>query len=98
MHIRFPEYQLPLLQCSGWMDGSMYNRELYETSSWDAVFSQDVMSDTHHLNLSILTDAVDLDLLIGQCVMQSLLCGSLRVGSLPCNASLWGREKTQGLQ
>lgn len=47
------------------------------------------MSDTHHLNLSILANTVELDLLIGQCVVQGLLGGSLNVCRFFCEASLW---------
>lgn len=38
---------------------------------------EDEMSGTHHLNLSIFTNAMELDLLIGQRVMQGLLGGGL---------------------
>lgn len=47
------------------------------------------MPDTHHLNLSILANTVELDLLIGQCVVQGLLGGILHVGGFFCHASLW---------
>lgn len=47
------------------------------------------MPNTHHLNLSILANTVELDLLIGQCVVQGLLGGSLNVGCFFCHASLW---------
>lgn len=50
---------------------------------------RDEKSDTHHLNLSILANTVKLDLLIGQGVVQGLLGGSLNVGCVFCNASLW---------
>lgn len=50
---------------------------------------KDGMSDTHHLNLSILADTVELDLLIGQCVVQGLLGSSLNVSRFISHASLW---------
>lgn len=40
---------------------------------------------THHLNLSIFSNPVELDLLI-QSVVQSLLCGCVNTGSLICSA------------
>lgn len=47
------------------------------------------MPHTHHLNLSILANTVELDLLIGQCVVQGLLRGSLNVSRFFYQASLW---------
>ena len=47
---------------------------------------------THHLDLSVIPYAVDLDLLdlwIGQGVVQRLLGGTLQVGCLPYSAPLW---------
>lgn len=38
------------------------------------------ITDTHHLNLSILSNVMELDLLIGQCVVQGLLGGCFYVG------------------
>lgn len=45
-------------------------------------------SDTHHLNLSIFTNTVELDLLIGQCIVQGLLSGSLNVSRFFCDSFL----------
>lgn len=53
-------------------------------------------SDTHHLNLSIFPDTVELDLLIGQRVVQCLLGGGLDVARFFCRASLWLGDKPQG--
>lgn len=51
------------------------------------------MSDTHHLNLSILANTVELDLLIGKRVVQGLLGGRLNLARFVCHASLWlGRQ------
>lgn len=50
---------------------------------------RDGISDTYHLNLSILANTVELDLLIGQCVVQGLLGGSFNMGCLFCHASIW---------
>ena len=52
---------------------------------------------THHLNLSVIPYAVDLDLLdlwIGQSVVQRLLGGVLQVGRLPYSA-LWRGGDTE---
>lgn len=51
------------------------------------------VSDTYDLNLSILTNAVELDLLIGQSVVQSLLGGCLNMACFIHEASLWIEEQ-----
>lgn len=53
----------------------------------------DQVSDTHHLNLSILTNTVELNLLIGQSIVQSLLGGCLNMGCFFRDASLWIEEQ-----
>lgn len=50
---------------------------------------RDGISETYHLYLSILANTVELDLLIGQRVVQGLLGGSLNMGCLFCYASIW---------
>ena len=58
---------------------------------------RDTVSDTHHLDLSIFANTVKLDLLIGQCIVQGLLGGSLYVGCFFCHACLWLGEQAAWL-
>lgn len=67
---------------------NMNTHEIYQRST--AV----CRNDTYHLNLSIFTNSVELYLLIGQSVVQSLWGCSLDMSGFFCDALLWSRVQT----